>query len=114
MNVDYESGAQILKILSDAKRLKIIDMLSSGEKCACELLDFFDFTQPTLSYHMKLLMESGLVNSRKDAQWNYYTLNQNKFNQVILFLMTITTETEDGCHDNNEIKPGKGYKRCCG
>jgi ArsR family transcriptional regulator len=121
MELDYETNAQILKVLSDAKRLKIIDMLSCGEKCACELLDYFNFTQPTLSYHMKLLIECGLVNGRKVAQWNHYSLNRNKFNQVMLFLMTITTET-DGCICYSGNMPGaddernlpEKQRKCCG
>ena len=99
MNIDYQTNARILKVLSDAKRLKIIDMLSCGEKCACELLESFNFTQPTLSYHMKLLIECGLVNCRKEGQWNHYSLNLNRFNQVMFFLLTIVTETDDCvCH----------------
>lgn len=107
----YEVNARMLKVLADANRLKIIDMLSHGEKCACELLDYFHFTQPTLSYHMKLLIECGLVSSRKSAQWNHYSLNRNKFNQVMLFLMTITTEAEDLTpHSETEIH---SVSSCC-
>lgn len=120
MEIDYEANALMLRALSDAKRLKIIDMLSCGEKCACELLEFFDFTQPTLSYHMKLLMECGLVNGRKAAQWNHYSLNKNKFNQVMLFLMTIITESDDCiCHSDtinacDDDKANEQSKKCCG
>lgn len=74
----YLDYAKILKALSDANRLKIIDILSCGEKCACDILDHFDFTQPTLSHHMKILAECGLVEVRKDGLWNYYSLNQDK------------------------------------
>ena len=50
----YEKNSKILKALSDPNRLKIIDILSCGERCACEILEHFDFTQPTLSHHMKV------------------------------------------------------------
>ena len=56
---NYEENAKIIKALSDPSRLKIIDILSCGEKCACDILEHFDFTQPTLSHHMKVLMDCG-------------------------------------------------------
>ena len=52
-----------IKALSDETRLRIIDMLSCGEMCACEILKQFSISQSTLSYHMKILTESGLVNA---------------------------------------------------
>lgn len=67
--------ALICKALSDPNRLKIVRMLSDGEKCACKLLEAFEITQPTLSHHMKTLVECGLVNSRKDGKWSHYLLN---------------------------------------
>lgn len=95
MNDKYEVNAKILKALSDANRLKIIKLLSCGEKCACEILKSFNFTQPTLSHHMKILIECGLVESRKEGIWNIYMLNINKANRLILFLLDIVTKTEE-------------------
>ena len=95
MDKNYETNAKIFKALSDPSRLKILDILSCGEKCACEILEGFDFTQPTLSHHMKVLMECGLVMSRKEGLWSYYCLNNNKTNKLILFLMNIFTDTDD-------------------
>jgi len=94
MKMKYEENAKIFKALSDASRLKIIDILSCGEKCACDILDHFDFTQPTLSHHMKVLIDSGLVEVRKEGLWSYYCLNVNNCNKLSLFLMNIVTETE--------------------
>ncbi|MEQ8155568.1 MAG: metalloregulator ArsR/SmtB family transcription factor [Clostridiaceae bacterium] len=94
MNNDYDNNAKIFKALSDPSRLKIIDILSCGEKCACEILEHFDFTQPTLSHHMKVLMECGLVESRKEGLWSYYSLNSSDCNKLILFLMNIVTDTD--------------------
>jgi ArsR family transcriptional regulator, arsenate/arsenite/antimonite-responsive transcriptional repressor len=91
----YEENAIIFKALSDQNRLKIIDILSCGEKCACDILEDFCFTQPTLSHHMKVLMECGLVNCRKDGLWSYYSLNNAKTNNLVIFIMTLITETED-------------------
>ncbi|HHU13535.1 MAG TPA: winged helix-turn-helix transcriptional regulator [Clostridiaceae bacterium] len=67
--------ALICKSLGDANRLQIMQILADGEKCACELLEAFDITQPTLSYHMKNLTESGLVEVRKDGKWSHYSIS---------------------------------------
>ena len=53
-HVDY---APVFKALGDTTRLKIIEMLSCGELCACDFLECFEITQPTLSYHMKILTD---------------------------------------------------------
>ena len=99
----YEINAKIFKALSDSNRLKIIDLLSCGEKCACEILNYFKFTQPTLSHHMKVLIECGLVNSRKDGTWNYYSLNSKNTNKVVISLMNIVLETERCVCNNTKI-----------
>lgn len=57
----------ICKALSDTNRLEIVRMLSDGEKCGCKILDKFNITQPTLSHHMKILVDCGIVNDRKEG-----------------------------------------------
>jgi len=94
METYYEINAKTFKALSDSNRLKIVDILSCGEKCACEILNNFNFTQPTLSHHMKVLIDCGLVNSRKDGTWNYYSLNSKNTNKLVISLMNIVLETE--------------------
>lgn len=93
--MNYEENAKVIKALADASRLKIIDILSCGERCACDIQEYFDFTQPTLSHHMKVLIDCGLVEVRKEGIWNYYNLNSNNCNKVILSLMNLVTETEN-------------------
>lgn len=95
MKQNYDDGAKNIKAISDANRLKIIDILSCGEKCACDILEHFEFTQPTLSHHMKVLMESGIVKCRKEGLWSYYSLDNNNCNKLILFLMNLTTEKDE-------------------
>lgn len=73
---DYKQYALYLKALGDETRIKIFHMLSDGELCACDILEEFHITQPTLSYHMKILANSGLVNSRKDGIWMRYSINK--------------------------------------
>lgn len=67
--------ALICKALGDSNRLKIVKMLSDGEKCGCKLLEAFEITQPTLSHHMKILCDCGLVVARKEGKWSYYSLS---------------------------------------
>lgn len=95
MNLEYEVNAKIFKALSEPNRLKIMDMLSCGEKCACDILEHFDFTQPTLSHHMKVLMDCGLVKCRKEGLWSHYSLDNKNSNQLVLFLMNLITDTDD-------------------
>lgn len=78
--------AKICKALGDGNRLEIVKTLSSGEECACRLLERFDITQPTLSHHMKVLMECGLVNARKDGKWQHYSLNCRTFEEFKAFI----------------------------
>ena len=61
----YVDTANVLKALSDPKRLRIVDMLSCGELCACVIQEEFDISQPTLSHDMKVLLNTGVVTARK-------------------------------------------------
>ena len=93
--VNYNKMANIFKALSDGNRLKIIDILSCGERCACEILENFDFTQPTLSHHMKILADLDLVQIRKEGKWNYYSLNIDKYQELVGFMDRIFNESDD-------------------
>lgn len=81
--------AIICKALGDSNRLKIVQMLADGEKCGCMLLEAFEITQPTLSHHMKILCECGLVNARKDGKWSYYSLNCETITAFKEFIATL-------------------------
>jgi len=73
LNDNYRVYAKLFKALADETRLKIVDLLSGGEMCGCQLLDHFNITQPTLSYHMRILCDSGMVKGRRDGAWMYYS-----------------------------------------
>lgn len=92
----YSDYVTMLKAISDKTRLKIIDMLSCGEMCACDILEKLSISQSTLSYHMNLLSKSELVNAKKDGSWMKYTLNKSKFDELKSFLEIITTK-KSGC-----------------
>lgn len=72
----HKNNAKIFKALCDEKRLAIIELLQSGEKCACVLIDNSGISQSALSYHMKILCESGIVASRQEGKWTHYRLDE--------------------------------------
>ena len=82
MSVDYEGVAKKLKVISDPKRLRIIDMLSCDELCACEILEKFDISQPTLSHDMRKLEEVGLVSSRREGKNTFYYLDKDGLDEI--------------------------------
>ena len=84
--MDTIQRSKIFKALGDSTRMQIFDMLRDGELCACKILEKFDITQPTLSHHMKILCDSGLVVARKDWKWMYYSLNCQAVCEIAEFL----------------------------
>ena len=98
--MQYKQYIPIIKALSDETRLKIVDMLSCGELCACKILEKFNITQPTLSYHMKILVSCGLVMSSRDGAWIHYSINEAKSSDLTQFLSTLVSEKQDCiCND---------------
>lgn len=92
--------ALLCKALGDSNRLQIVQQLAGGEKCACKLLEAFDITQPTLSHHMKILCESGLVEVRREGKWNHYSLNCETFAAFQRFIGTLACCEQKGvCGD---------------
>ena len=72
----------IFKALSDENRIRILKMLRNGEKCACKLLEELNISQPTLSHHMKILCDAGIVTGRKDGKWMHYSICCNGVKRV--------------------------------
>mgnify|MGYP000857314879 CR=1 FL=1 len=102
METNYEETSKILKAISDPKRLQVLDIISCQEMCACDILDHFDFTQPTLSHHMKVLGEANLINVRKDGLWSHYSINKDECNKIIDYLTKIFNDSDDCiCYDKN-------------
>jgi len=87
--------ALICKALGDPNRLEIVQMLSDGEKCGCKLLERFEITQPTLSHHMRILVDCGLVMDRKEGKWHHYSLNCTTINSYKEFIDNLS------CTKNN-------------
>ena len=76
---NYAEDAKVFKALCDENRLRILEILRGGEKCACVLLSDLQISQSTLSYHMKILCDSGIVVSRPEGKWMHYTLDGERF-----------------------------------
>ena len=93
--MEREEVALIAKALSDANRIRIIEMLVDGEKSGCEILEELDISQPTLSHHMKILTECNILNSKKTGKWQIYSINSENFNEFKLYIMRISC---DKCH----------------
>jgi len=87
----YEDHAKIFKAFCDEKRLRILELLRGGEKCACVLLEQLDLGQSGLSYHMKILVESGVVESRQEGKWTHYKISEKGSANAISLLKELTT-----------------------
>lgn len=95
-----ENYAKMCKALGDPIRLSIFNLLKTGTKCACVLLENFDVTQPTLSYHMKALIASGLVVCEQDGKWSNYSLNCAAVQELTGYLSTKCRSSDiSTCHD---------------
>lgn len=87
----YEEQAKVFKAFCDETRLRILQLLRSGEKCACVLQEQLNLGQSGLSYHMKILVESGVVESRKEGKWTYYTISEKGSEYAATLLKRLTT-----------------------
>ena len=91
--MNYKEISQYLKVMADSSRLEILDLLSCGELCACDLLEHFSFSQPTLSHHMKVLKDNNLITSRKDGNKIFYKLNHDVLDNVTSRLTLLSSCT---------------------
>ena len=97
MENKYEEHAKVFKAFCDEKRLMILEMLQSGEKCACHLLENMDIGQSTLSHHMKILCDSGVVKARKEGKWTHYSISEegSKFAEELLVKLTEVNKLDE-------------------
>jgi len=86
----YENNIRVFKAFCDERRLAILEMLREGEKCACVLLTNMHISQSTLSYHMKILCDSGIVSSRQDGKWTHYRISDTGCNDASEMLHALT------------------------
>ena len=95
METVYAERARVFKALCDARRQRILELLHGGEKGACVLIDEMSMPQSSLSYHMKILCDSGIVVSREEGKWTYYRISRRGSEQAIVLLREITAAAPD-------------------
>ena len=91
MSSAYNDIVKVFKAFCDENRLKILEQLRTGEKCACKLLDELHITQPTLSHHMKLLCDADIVQGRKEGKWVHYSINPEGAERAETMLAQLVT-----------------------
>ena len=96
MKNKYTEAAEVFKALCDENRIRILKMLQTGEKCGCKLLEELNVTQPTLSHHMKILCDSGIVEGRKEGKWTHYKISNDGRSNALKLLEEITS-TQNTC-----------------
>jgi len=86
---EAQGYAAAFKALADPTRIQIVRLLEGAGQaglCVCDVVTNFPLEQPTISYHLGVLRQAGLVSSRKRGQWVYYSLNQERLAQIKQFL----------------------------
>ena len=94
--------AYVFKALGDENRIQILKLLHNGEKCACKLLDALNISQPTLSHHMKILCDAGIVSGRKEGKWMHYFIcceGAKDISRMLQELLTASGIPDDCCKE---------------
>ncbi|TCK26243.1 ArsR/SmtB family transcription factor [Pseudonocardia endophytica] len=77
--------ARVFKAMGDPVRLRLLSLIAShagGEACVCDLTDVFDLSQPTISHHLKVLREAGLISGERRGTWIYYRVQPDAFGRL--------------------------------
>src|SRR5262245_28228920 len=84
-----QQAASWFRALGDETRLKIIECVTEGEQCVCDLTDLLSSKQSLLSFHLKTLKDAGILTDRRDGRWVYYSLNPDAVVFLEQFLGTL-------------------------
>lgn len=99
MDIDVKKTANIFKAFCDENRIRILQLLQGGEKCACMLLEEMNITQPTLSHHMKILCDSGIVTGRKEGKWMHYSISEAGIERAQEYLISLNDIKEENYNE---------------
>lgn len=88
--MDVQEELRVMKAFSDVNRLKVLKLLKEGERCGSDLLENLNISQPTLSHHMKILVNSGVINARVAGKWTFYSINHQGREMAMDTLKEIT------------------------
>jgi ArsR family transcriptional regulator len=97
---DLEQARQLFKALADPVRLEVVQALGGGERCVCELSQGLGLAQSRLSFHLKVMRQSGLITAREEGRWVYYKLVPQAFEQLqewLNSLKRLSQERAQGC-----------------
>ena len=99
--MDERKTSLIFKAFCDENRIRILKTLRSGEKCACKMLEELNVTQPTLSHHMRILCDSGIVVGRKEGKWMHYSISGDGA-KIAKDLLRELTSVDRGCQKKKD------------
>ena len=101
---DLATTAQLFHALSDETRLAVVQRLRDGEQCVCVLMDQVDAAQSRLSFHLKVLKDAGIIDSRREGRWAFYWLRPGAFEEISEAVKTLSPS-----------RAGRlAAERCCG
>jgi ArsR family transcriptional regulator, arsenate/arsenite/antimonite-responsive transcriptional repressor len=104
--MDEGNGTAVFRALGEPVRLRIVRLLGGGERCACELLADLSVGQPTLSHHMKVLTDCGLVAARRSGLWVHYSLRPDGLTTLRSLVDGLGASSEDGGANETPGAPG--------
>ncbi|MEI8249721.1 MAG: metalloregulator ArsR/SmtB family transcription factor [Synechococcus sp. ELA057] len=84
-----DQALTLLKALADPVRLQVIQALSQGERCVCELTGELELAQSRLSFHLRVLRQAGLLHAREQGRWVYYRLESQALQQIAGWLLSL-------------------------
>jgi ArsR family transcriptional regulator, arsenate/arsenite/antimonite-responsive transcriptional repressor len=84
--IDSNRAAELFHALSDPIRVDVVALLIDGERCVCDLMDDLELQQSRLSWHLKTLVDAGIITGRREGRWNYYSLNKEVLGEARDFL----------------------------
>lgn len=119
IDLGLDQAVETLRFLSDRNRLRILKSLTRAETCVCDLIEELDLPQPLVSYHLGKLRAAGLVRSRRDAQWVYYSLDADAWEGLLapvadmLALKPLPLEAQFGANRRCDVIPADPERGAC-
>ena len=101
--VSFKKAVSLFHALSDETRLALLERLTSGEQCVCELTNVMRAAQSRLSFHLKVLKEAGLIQDRREGRWMYYSINPEAIEELKEAVDTL----------KQAAKSAVSARRCC-
>ena len=88
--INAERAARLFHALSDPIRVEVVSLLLDGERCVCDLMDDLELQQSRLSWHLRALVDAGIISGRREGRWNYYSLNKDALTEAGELIESLT------------------------